>query len=446
VRPQTQYAQSGDVYVAYQVFGEGPLDLVMTATSNIEWGWEQPQLADYLRALGSFARVILFDRRGSGASDRSVGLPTLEERMDDLRAVMDAAESERPAIYAAWNAAPTSALFAATHPQRVLALVLWAPRIRGSWAPDYPWGARQPSRHPGPTWGAEIEETIRKTFPSKVGDEEFRGWLQTAVRITFSPSEVALAARLGRGVDARPVLPTILAPTLVIHRGTSAPAEQSSYIANQIPGSRFVDLGPGDAAPWSSDPEPVVSAIREFLTRAQEVGAARGSEPDRVLATILFTDIVGSTTRAVDLGDAGWRELLERHRARVRRELLRFRGRELDTAGDGFFAMFDGPARAIRCARAIVEAGPELGLNLRAGLHTGECEVVESKVAGIAVHLGARVAGQAEPGEVLVSGTVRDLVAGSGLEFQDQGETELKGIPGAWRLYAASGDSSTVRS
>jgi class 3 adenylate cyclase len=255
-----------------------------------------------------------------------------------------------------------------------------------------------------------------------------------------------LAARLGRDIDARQVLPTILAPTLVIHRGTFAPAEQSSYIANQIPSSRFLDLGPGDAAPWSSDPEPVVSAIREFLTRAVDVAVARGSEPDRVLATILFTDIVGSTTHAAELGDAGWREVLQRHHARVRRELLRFRGRELDNAGDGFFAMFDGPARAIRCALAIVDAGPELGLKLRAGLHTGECEVVERKIAGIAVHLGARVAGQAEPGEVLVSRTVRDLVAGSGLEFQDQGETELKGIPGAWRLYAASGDSSTPRS
>jgi class 3 adenylate cyclase len=438
VRPKTQYAQSGDVYIAYQVFGDGPLDLVVHSTSSIEYGWEQPRLAAFLTALGSFARVLFFDRRGLGLSDRSAVVSTLEERMDDVRAVMDAAASERAAIYSAWSACATSGLFAATHPQRVVALIFWLPNVRGSWAPDYPWGERTLGQSSGAAWGSEIDKHIRRVFPSRVGDEDFASWLQTALQITLSPSEVAAIERSSRELDARHVLRNILAPTLVLHRGSSDPSERSAYVADQIPGARFVDFGAGDGAPWSSDSTPVLSVIEEFLSSAQELSLARGSEPERVLSTVLFTDIVGSTERASVLGDRRWGELLLQHHARVRKELLRFRGRELDTAGDGFFASFDGPARAIRCARAIVEAGPELGLQLRAGLHAGECEVVEHKVAGIAVHIGARVAKEAQPNEVLVSGTVRDLVAGSGLNFEEKGETALKGVPGLWRLYAVS--------
>ncbi len=443
MKPKTAYAQSGDVYIAHQVFGRGDVDLVVTASSNIDYGWEQPELASYLRALGSFARVILFDRRGTGLSDRTATVATIEERMDDIRAVMDAAESNRAALYAPWGLAAASVFFAATHPERVRALILWMPQIRRTWAPDYPWRTRQSgTQHPGATWGSDLDEHIRTVFPSRVGDEDFARWLRTALQATLSPSEVGRSNRLEKDPDARGVLPTIAAPTLVLHRGTYAPVERSAYVANRVPGGVLLDLGSGDSSPWTSDSETVLTAIRNFLAKAPDVEIEDTSGSRTVLATILFTDIVDSTRRAAELGDARWRDLLQRHHARVRRELVRFRGRELDTAGDGFFAMFDGPARAIRCARAIVGAGPELGLELRAGLHSGECELVDQKVAGIAVHIGARVARAALPGQVVVSSTVRDLVAGSGLEFEELGETEFKGVPGLRQVYGVSADSS----
>jgi pimeloyl-ACP methyl ester carboxylesterase len=436
--PETRYARSGDVNIAYQVVGEGPLDLVYVPgwISNVELMWDEPAHAHVLGRLASFSRLILFDKRGTGLSD-PVPLdrpPTLEERMDDVRAVMDAAESERAAVFGFSEGGVMSALFAATYPGRTTALALYGTFAKRIWSPDYPWAPRPEARR------REIEELERnwatrmdldQLAPSE--SEAFKTRLAAYFRRSASPGTAVALLRMNTQHDIRDVLPTIRVPTLVIHRtdDRDVKVEEGRWIAAQIPGATFVEL-PGDSHTlWGGDTDAVVDELEEFLT-----GVRPARKPDRVLATVLFTDIVGSTEKAAELGDRHWRELLSAHDAAVRRELGRFQGREIDSAGDGFFATFDGPARAVRCATAVRDAARGLGLEIRAGVHTGECELDGEKVRGIAVHTGARVAALARPGEVLVSSTVKDLTAGSGLEFGDRGEHQLKGVPGEWRVYA----------
>jgi pimeloyl-ACP methyl ester carboxylesterase len=435
--PETRYAKSGDVNIAYQVVGEGPFDLVYVPgwISNVELMWEEPAHARVLGRLAGFSRLILFDKRGTGLSDPVPldRLPTLEERMDDVRAVMDAAGCEQAAIFGFSEGGLMSVLFAATYPERTTALVLYGIFAKRIWSPDYPWAPTPEKRR------REVEELERhwaksmdldQLAPSE--DDEFKQRLATYFRRSASPGAAVALLRMNTEIDVREVLPSIRAPTLVMHRvdDRDVKVEESRWIATRIPGAKYVELA-GDAHTlWAGDTEAIVDEIEEFLTGARPVPGT-----DRVLATVLFTDLVGSTERATTLGDRRWRELLEQHHAVIRRELDRFRGSEVDTTGDGFFATFDGPARAVRAACTIRDSVRELGLSLRAGLHTGECELMQDKIAGIAVHTGARVAAAAGAGEVLVSSTVRDLVAGSGIEFEDRGEHELKGV-GSWRLYS----------
>jgi class 3 adenylate cyclase len=438
--PETRYAKSGDLNIAYQVVGEGPFDLVYVPgwVSNIEAMWEEPSHAQLLGRLASFSRLILFDKRGTGLSDPVPldRLPTLEQRMDDVRAVMDAADSERAAIFGSSEGGLMSVLFAATSPERIEALITLAIYATRLWSADYPWAPTPEARAAEieeieRTWGGEMD--ISTLAPS--ADEAFRRRAVAYLRRSASPGAAVALLRMNSQIDVRHVLPTIRVPTLVLQRvdDRDVNVEEGRWIAQQIPGAKYVELPGDEHLIWAGDVDAVVDEVEEFLT-----GRRPMREPDRILATVLFTDIVGSTERANDLGDRRWRELLERHHVLVRGELNRFQGREVDTAGDGFFAAFDGPARAIRCARAIREAVRELGVEIRAGLHTGECELVGEKMAGVAVHTGARVAALAEPGEVLVSSTVKDLVAGSGIEFEDRGAHELRGVPGEWRLYAVS--------
>ncbi len=444
--PETRYVKNGEVSIAYQVLGEGPHDLVFIPAwvSNLDLGWELPQFVALFRRLASFSRLIIFDKRGTGLSDRDVGIPSIETRMDDVRAVMDAVGSERAALFGDSEGGPMTLVFAATYPDRTTAAVLYGPaRARGLWAPDFPQGTTEADylriiREREAAFGTkeDNEETARWLAPSLAGDEQFESWLGRYLRQSASPGAVAALIRMNMETDIRHALPAISVPTLLVHRTEDGiSVENSRYIAERVPGARFVELPGRDHAAFV-DSDQIVDVAEPFLREVWADRAWEDTEPERVLATVLFTDIVGSTTKAVELGDAGWRELLERHHAVIRQRLVRYRGKELDTAGDGFFASFDGPARAIRCATAISEGVKELGIDVRAGLHTGECQLVDGKVGGIAVHIGARVAASARPGEVLVSSTVRDLVAGSGLEFDDRGTAELKDIPDAWRLYA----------
>jgi class 3 adenylate cyclase len=442
VERETRYARSGDVHIAYQVTGDGPFDLVFVPghVTHIELSWRLAGFAPVLAEWSSFSRLIRFDKRGTGMSDPVSGAPTLETRMDDVRAVMDAAGSRRAAFYGLSEGAAMTLLFAATYPERVAALVLRSCTPRTLWAPDFPWGRSEEG------YRQEIEQVLRiydsgakaKEAAGILGpaDDEFRDYL----RFGASPGMLEALYRMNRDIDVRHVLPAVRVPTLVLHGADDriVPAEVGAYVADQIPSARFVvipgvghlALGPGGRL--------ITDEVHSFLTEIWQQGGWEDAEPDRILATILFTDIVDSTAKAIELGDRRWRDLLERHHQFVRGELLRHRGREIDTAGDGFLASFDGPARAIRCASAIVTGVRELGLELRAGLHTGECELANGKPAGIAVHTGARVAAHAQPGEVLVSSTVKDLVAGSGITFDDRGPHQLKGIPGQWRLFAVT--------
>jgi class 3 adenylate cyclase len=453
VAPETRYARSGDLSIAYQVVGEGPFDLVLAPgfVTNVELDWQIPSQAAFLQQLASFSRLIRFDRRGTGMSDPMVGAPTLETRMDDVRAVMDAAGSQRAALYAGSDSGPMALLFAATYPERCWALVLASTRSRWLWAPDYPSGEQPEERRREREiefagWGRlDYSMELARQLAPEVDEETTRA-IATMLRQSATPGAVKRIHELNDEIDVRHVLPAIQAPTLVLNRagGDSAVVGGSRYLAEHIPAARRVEfrgLGPAYTPGHEALPE-----IQNFLQVAWEERAWEEVAPDRVLTTVLFTDIVGSTARAAELGDARWRELLHAHHALIRRLLVRFRGRELDTAGDGFFASFDGPARAIRCACAIAESVSELGLQVRTGLHTGECELVDGKMAGIAVHTGARVASEAQPGEVLVSGTVRDLVAGSGLSFTDRGSRQLKDIPGEWHLYAVDRGSPNSRS
>jgi len=447
--PQTRYAKSGDVHIAYQVVGDGQLDLVWipSLAHHVELNWENPVVARWLERLAEIGRVIVFDKRGTGMSDRMSGDTTLETRMDDIRAVMDSAKSPRALVVALGEGGPFAMLFAATYPDRTAGLVLIHTAPRGVWSPEFPWldSRGEVERRIDEmvrrwTEPGAYDESLVRASPDLTEDE--RRAFGRVVRLSVSPGALRDYMRANLDVDVCAVLPTIRVPTLVLHR-TEIPVDIRSgrYLAEHIPGARLVELPGRNFAPQVGDQEAVVAEIERFVAEIQsgEWGAA---EPDRVLSTVLFTDIVGSTERAARLGDQAWRQLLQRHHQLVRRELARHRGRELDTAGDGFFASFDGPARAIRCGCAVVGAVKELDLEVRAGLHTGECELVDGKVGGIAVHIGARVAAQAAPGEVLVSSTVRDLVAGSGIVFADRGLAELKGIPGEWRLFAVEDGAS----
>jgi class 3 adenylate cyclase/pimeloyl-ACP methyl ester carboxylesterase len=443
MQPETHYAKSGTVNIAYQVVGEGPPDLVaVEVISHIELDWEVPFKARFFTRLASICRLLRVNQRGIGMSDRDMGVPTLEMRMDDIRAVLDAVGSERAVLFGLGDAAPLSVLFAATYPERTAGLILMNSSPRFVKSPSLPW---LPTRDETQRRADEVErrwgeagfayEYIGMINPG--ASEEERRSTARVFRLSVSPGAAAAYIRMNIDVDVCDLLPLIRVPTLVMHRkdGGNWDVRSGRYLADHIPSARWVELPGADFLPALGDQETLFAALESFLA---DVVAGRQAEiePDRVLATVLFSDIVGSSEKAASLGDRGWRELLQRHHEFVRRQLERFRGQELDTAGDGFFASFDGPARAIRCGCAIAEAMPELGLEVRVGLHTGECELVDGKVAGIAVHTGARVAANAEPGDVLVSSTVKDLVAGSGLAFEDRGQRELKGIPGEWRLYA----------
>jgi len=438
VQPETRYARSGDVHIAYQVSGNGPLDLVYVPgfVSHVELPWEEPRAARFLDRLGAFSRLIRFDKRGTGLSDRVAAIPSLEERMDDVRAVMDAVGSERAAVLGVSEGGPMCALFASTYPERTSALIMYGAMAKYAWAPDHPWGRRLEEHEARlkaveQTWGTGAMLPV--FAPSLADDDSSRKWWATYERASASPGAVLAVFQMNFEIDARHVLPAIRVPTLILHRtgDQAVKVEHGRYIAEHIPGAKYVELPGIDHVPFVGDADALVDEIEEFLT-----GVRHGPEPDRVLATVLFTDIVQATERAAELGDRRWRDLLAQHHALVRGELKRFRGREIDTAGDGFLAAFDGPARAVRCACAVNDAVGSLGIRIRAGLHTGECEVIGDKLGGIAVHIGARVAAMAAPGEVLASSTVKDLVAGSGLCFEDRGIHTLKGVPDAWRLFA----------
>jgi pimeloyl-ACP methyl ester carboxylesterase len=434
----TRYADSGGLSIAYQVHGEGPPDLVLVPgfVSHVELIWEEPEIARFLRRLTSFARLIVFDKRGQGLSDRPGRPPTLEESMDDLRAVMDATGSERAAIVGISEGGPMSALFAATHPDRVATLVLYGTWARMLKAPDYPSGI-DPQTLDGlremfrEGWGGPVAAEF--WAPTAAEDPKFRAWWARLLRQGTSPKGALDLIDLYREIDVRPVLPTISVPTLVLHRRDDIVVRepQGRYLADTIPGARFVELDGADHLAWIGDQDSILDEIEEFL-----VGSRRAHEPERALATVLFTDIVDSTATAARLGDRAWRDLIQRHDTIVRRQLTVHRGREIKTMGDGFLATFDGPARAIRCATSIRDSLSPLPI--RAGIHTGEVELIGSDVAGMAVNIGARIGALAGPGEVRVSSTVKELVVGSELDFVERGVHTLKGAPGEWRLFAVA--------
>jgi class 3 adenylate cyclase/pimeloyl-ACP methyl ester carboxylesterase len=438
--PDTRYVKSDDVHIAYQVLGKGPPDLLFVPgfVSHIEAIWQSAEASALLRRLASFSRLIIFDKRGVGMSDRGSQIFTLEQRMHDVQAILDAVASKQAALFGVSEGGPMSLLFAATYPERTSALILYGCYARRAWAPDYPFGWRDErwqqvlggmERH----WGTPQGINIDMWAPSLARDAQGAERMASYFRAAASPGAAVAIMRMNRDIDVRHVLPTISVPTLILHRTAERVigVENARYMAQYIPGAKLVEL-PGEDHTWWRDGEALVDEIEEFVT-----GTRQAHESERVLATVLFVDIVGSTERAAALGDHSWRDLLAAFHTRVREVLRQYRGREIDTAGDGLFAAFDGPARAVRCAGAIRDAVRAHGFEVRCGVHTGECEVAGKGLAGIAVHIGARVAGLAAPGEVLVSQTVRDLVAGSGLAFAEHGTQTLKGVPGEWNLFSA---------
>ena len=430
---RTRYAKNGDINVAYQVFGEGDVNLVFVPgfISHIENYWDEPRFAQWLRRLGSFSRVILFDKQGTGLSDRASKLPGMDERMDDVGAVMDAVGVEKAAIFGISEGGSLATLFAASHPDRSQALILY-----GAFAQFKSWFPTQEAleglfQYIDSAWGSG--ESLPMFAPTMKDDLALKEWWGKFERLGASPGAAKTIMRMNSQIDITDILPSVKVPTLIIHRrnDVTVNVEGGRLLAERIPNAKYVELSGVDHLPFvGENPNRILDEMAQFLT-----GELRPIETERILATVLFTDIVDSTKRAVELGDRQWRDLLERHHSLVRGELNRFRGQEIDTAGDGFFATFDGPARGIRCACAIRDAVSSLGITIRAGLHTGECEVLGGKVSGIAVHIGARVMNKADTSEVLVSSTVKDLVAGSGLNFNDRGKYALKGIPGEWRLF-----------
>jgi class 3 adenylate cyclase len=432
--PVTRYAKSGDVHVAYQVFGEGPLNLVLAPlfVSNIEVLWERPGVARWLLRLGSYARVAMFDKRGTGMSDRVSELPGLDQRIDDLRAVMDAAGMEQAALLGISEGGPLAALFAATYPDRCRALVLCGAFARfTSWFPTEE-ALQQFLGYIDRAWGSGA--SLPFFAPSLANDQAALQWMGRFERLGASPAAASALMRMNSQIDISGIVSTIRVPTLIIHRtgDVTINVEGGRYLAEHIPGARYIELRGVDHPPWvGENADEIADAIEEFLT-----GSRAPVAKDRVLATVLFTDIVGSTEKAAALGDRRWRDLLDNHHDTIRRNLARFRGHEIKTTGDGVLATFDGPARGVRCACAIADEIRPLGIEIRAGLHTGECEMTDDDVGGIAVHIGSRIAALAGAPEVLVSSTVKDLVAGSGLRFADRGSHSLKGVPGQWHVYS----------
>lgn len=439
VRPETRYTKTSGGYVGYQQFGAGPIDILFIThwCTNLDVMWEEPSLARYFDRLASFARVICYDRRGTGISDPVplADLPTLEEWMDDARAVMDAVGSQSAALIGDEEGGPMAMLFAATYPQRVNALALVNTFARWRRADDYPIGMPDSTTEKllevyEPAWGTGA--MLDLTAPTVAGDSRFREWFARYQRLSMAPGASARMYRWVLEMDVRAVLENIQAPTLVVHMKDARHHRVAfgRYLAEHIPDAKYLELPGADTYPFHVGADAVLDEIEEFLT-----GVRRLPELDRVLATVLFTDIVGSTERAARAGDRDWLELRKAHDALIRSALDRFRGREIETTGDGFLATFDGPARAVRCATEVVEAVRRLGIEIRAGLHTGEVELLDGDIGGIAIHIAARVMAAASNGGVLVSQTVKDLVVGSGIEFADRGDHGLKGVPGRWRLY-----------
>jgi len=441
--PHTRYAKSGGVNIAYQTVGDGPVDLVYAPgwISNVELGWEDPAIARFYQRLASFSRLILFDKRGTGLSDRvsDERPPTLEERADDLRAVLDAAGSKRAVLFGVSEGGNMCVVFAVTHPDRTAALVTHGIFAKRIWSADYPWAPTVAERQAwldglADRWSdGEMDLTI--IAPSVAGDAGLRAAFARRSRLSVSPSAAVALGRMNTDIDIRAILPVISVPTLMFHAvdDRDSKIEEGRWIASRIPGARLIELPTGDHIPYYANQDAVIIAVQEFVT-----GTRPTPHGDRFLATVLFTDIVNGTAKAAELGDAGWRSLVESHHAVVRRELDRFRGIEVDTAGDGFFATFDGPARAVRCALEIRDALRPLGVEIRAGMHTGECETIAGKTGGIAVIIGSRVREQAAPGDVLATSTVKDLTAGSGLRFVPQGTRKLKGVPDEWQIFSAA--------
>jgi pimeloyl-ACP methyl ester carboxylesterase len=448
-QPDVQFARNGDVSIGYAVVGEGPVDLVYVPPfGNLEILWESPPYGVFLRGMSAFSRLIVVDRRGGGVSDRFSpdDLPTLEDLVDDLLAVLDAVGSERAVLFGYSDAGALCAMLAATYPERVSGLVLLAVAARGTQAPDYPWqwSEEEWGEYLGAMrlgWGTRrfSEETLPLFAPSFAGDPRQLAWWTRLQRVGSSPGAQLAQERMFRDMDIRRLLPAVGVPTLVLHRVGDAvePVGAGRYVAQAVPGARYVELDGADHWPWAGDQATLVGEIERFVADLRD---DEESERNRILATVLFTDIVDSTSQSAALGDRRWRELREQHDRVIRGQLVRHRGREVKTVGDGFLATFDGPARAVRCARAICTSIEALGIEVRAGLHTGEIELDGDDIAGVAVTIGARVGALARTGEVLVSSTVKDLVVGSGLAFDDRGEHVLKGLPDAWRLFAAARD------
>ena len=443
--PEIHYARNGDVALGYAVVGDGPVDVAyLSSFSNLEVIWESPLYARFLRSLGSFARLIVLDRRGTGVSDRvsPSDLPPLEDLSDDLTAVLDAVGSERVVVFGVSDSGVLSAMYASSRPDRTAGLILHGATARGRQDTDYPWQWSEDEWHEylatiRTRWGtpAYARDSLAQYNPSLADDERALAWWGRFQRLSASPSAIYAMDKLMREMDIRQLLPAIGVPTLILHREEDVIEDVGSgrYMAEQIPNARYVELPGGDHFPWAGDQDAVIAPIREFLGEVQE---EQEESFDRVLATIMFTDMVDSTAHAATLGDRRWRELRERHDRLIRAQLARYRGREMDTAGDSFFALFDGPARAVRCASAICTSMSGLGVEVRAGLHTGEIQLNGDGASGIAVAIGARVGALAGAGEVLVSSTVKDLVVGSGLEFEERGVHTLKGVPDGWRLFA----------
>jgi class 3 adenylate cyclase len=439
-QPETRYARSGGVTIAYQIVGDGPPDLLVVPgfLSHVEWSWELPASARFLQRLASFSRLIVFDKRGTGMSDPVDGVPAPEERVDDLRAVLDAASSERAAIFGTFDGAALAVLFAAEHPERVSTLALYAGLAKFTQGNGYElgWSPAAIQLYLSATedgWGSA--EGAALLAPSLAEDEAYRSWFSRLLRLGASPGRAVSLMRMNTELDVRDRLDSLRAPTLVLHRSgdTFVDSGHSRYLAEHIPDARLVELSGDDHWPFAGDAEALVGELEELVTGERRTAP----EAERVLATLLFTDIVGSTEKAASLGDRRWKDLLEQHNTVVRTQLQRFRGREQKTTGDGFFATFDSPTQAIRCAAATRDALRPLGLELRAGVHAGECERIGQDLGGIAVHVGARVAAAATAGEILVSSTVSELVAGSSIRFEPRGSFALKGVDGERELLAA---------
>jgi pimeloyl-ACP methyl ester carboxylesterase len=447
--PETRYARGGDFSIAYQVVGEGPTDLLLVPgwPSHVEHGWEQPRLAHFYRRMAAFSRLILFDKRGVGLSDRvaEANLPGIEQRMDDVRLVMDQVRSEQAALVGISDGGPVASVFAATYPERVTHLILvnsYARRLRSD---DYPWGPTEEE------WESFVETSLEQwgtplfleiLFPTRVEEPGFAEWWATFLRQSSSPGAAAAYLRMNAGIDVREILRAIHVPTLVLHSAGDqiCPFEGGRFLADAVPGARLVRLPGRDHQPWVTDAEPALAEIERFVT-----GGYRGAAPNTVLATLLFTDIVGSTELAARLGDRDWKALLDTHDSVIRTELNRFNGHELNTAGDGFLAMFDGPARAVRCALSIGDALHPLDVSIRSGVHTTEIELSGEDVRGLGIHIASRIMGLADAGEVVVSRVVRDLAVGSGLTFVERGLHTLKGVAGEWELFEVAGERAGVQ-